>query len=261
MEKICGIYCIENNINGKKYVGKGKDIKSRWSDHKGKLTRNSHPNQYLQKSWNKYGEDNFSFYLICECQKEKLDELEILYIKEMKTKAPFGYNLTSGGGGLLDVKHSIESILKMSNSKMGHIVSDETKEKISKSNRNKPRNFSPEYVERLINNFKGKNNPNYGKPMSKETKRKMIETKMKNKKPKPIKKTKKEIKESSNSSSKYLGVSFYKRKKLWRAYYKKIFQKHLGYFEHEEDAATAYDDYVYYKLGEKNNLNFPERYI
>lgn len=34
--KKCGIYCIENLINHKKYVGLSKDIFRRWSDHRNK---------------------------------------------------------------------------------------------------------------------------------------------------------------------------------------------------------------------------------
>ena len=33
MKKISGIYCIINNINGKKYVGLSKDIQRRRGEH------------------------------------------------------------------------------------------------------------------------------------------------------------------------------------------------------------------------------------
>ena len=33
-EKICGIYKIENLVNGKVYIGKSLDIYKRWNDHK-----------------------------------------------------------------------------------------------------------------------------------------------------------------------------------------------------------------------------------
>ena len=33
MDKVCGIYCIENLINSKKYIGQSVDIKSRFKKH------------------------------------------------------------------------------------------------------------------------------------------------------------------------------------------------------------------------------------
>ena len=37
-EKICGIYCVENKINGHKYVGLSKDCMKRWSRNEPCLT-------------------------------------------------------------------------------------------------------------------------------------------------------------------------------------------------------------------------------
>jgi predicted GIY-YIG superfamily endonuclease len=36
-KKICGIYCIENLVNSKKYIGQSKDINRRWKEHKNQL--------------------------------------------------------------------------------------------------------------------------------------------------------------------------------------------------------------------------------
>lgn len=93
-----GIYKIENKINGKVYIGQSIDIEHRWSGHKSKLRNSKHQNDYLQKSWNKYGEDNFDFSVICECNKEDLDNKEIYYIDYYKsTDSKYGYNLREGG--------------------------------------------------------------------------------------------------------------------------------------------------------------------
>ena len=61
-EKLCGIYCIENLINRKKYIGQSIDIYSRWYAHKSKLYGNRHENIHLQNSWNNYGDKYFHFY-------------------------------------------------------------------------------------------------------------------------------------------------------------------------------------------------------
>jgi len=64
---ISGIYKIINKINGKYYVGSSNDILSkrgRWKEHKYELNYKRHPNDHLQKSWNKYGEKNFEFVIL-----------------------------------------------------------------------------------------------------------------------------------------------------------------------------------------------------
>lgn len=97
-EKICGIYKIKNIINGKIYIGLSSNIKQRWRNHKNMLIRNDHFNIFLQRSWNKYGEENFVFEIVEECIKEELSKKEIFYIKLYKTNNDmYGYNLSSGG--------------------------------------------------------------------------------------------------------------------------------------------------------------------
>lgn len=49
-EKICGIYCIENLVNNKKYIGQSVDIINRKQNHFSKLKNKHHENQYLQNA-------------------------------------------------------------------------------------------------------------------------------------------------------------------------------------------------------------------
>lgn len=100
MDKISGIYCIENKITNKKYIGKSVDIIKRWNEHKSLLNRNVHENTYLQHAWNKYGEYFFDFYILEECNKQELNEKEIMYISKYNTtNRMYGYNRTPGGTG------------------------------------------------------------------------------------------------------------------------------------------------------------------
>lgn len=70
----CGIYKIENLINGKVYIGKSKNIQERWGEHKRQsLCPDSQwNNNYrgcqtpIHKAIRKYGVNNFSFEII-EC--------------------------------------------------------------------------------------------------------------------------------------------------------------------------------------------------
>ena len=59
------IYIIQNKVNDKIYVGETKRSPyTRWVEHKRSLRKGSHCNSYLQRAWDKYGEENFEFYLV-----------------------------------------------------------------------------------------------------------------------------------------------------------------------------------------------------
>lgn len=107
----CGIYKIKNNINGKLYIGQSVNIEKRWKNHKC-----SKPLYPLYKAFEKYGIDNFTFSVICECPKSSLDEYEISYIKYYDSYNN-GYNLTIGGSsGIAGYKHTSEAKLKIAHS-------------------------------------------------------------------------------------------------------------------------------------------------
>ena len=93
-----GIYSITNKINGKMYIGLTKqDFDTRWRQHKWSLNNQSHENDYLQKAWNKYGQEGFVFSTLHLCDElDDLSELEIYYIKKYNAYGD-GYNLTAGG--------------------------------------------------------------------------------------------------------------------------------------------------------------------
>lgn len=93
-----GIYCIENLINGKKYIGQSKNIAQRRSEHRRSLVGGYHYNEHMQRSFNKYGIESFSFTVVKLCRAEDLDNLEEFYIKEYNTlDKTVGYNRSKGG--------------------------------------------------------------------------------------------------------------------------------------------------------------------
>ena len=175
---ISGIYCIENIKNNKKYIGQSKNINDRWCKHKGELNRGVHDNDYLQNSWNKYGEENFRFYVLEYCNIDELDKKEIYYIELHNTlDRDYGYNLKTGGQNR-GVKAS---------EYVGHKISDSLKRTYSENEelRQKSRDnalnqwSNPEIKAKIL----GENNGMYGKHHSEETRKKMSE--MKKGKPSP----------------------------------------------------------------------------
>lgn len=127
------IYYIKNKTTGKIYIGQTTTkVAYRWRGHIRELERNSHKNSYLQRSWNKYGKNDFEFSILCECQSlEELNRKEIEYISKYNSTAENdGYNLTEGGkNGLhLQVTKNL-----MSKKRSGIFWSDERKENRSKT--------------------------------------------------------------------------------------------------------------------------------
>ena len=132
----CGIYMIQNKVNNKIYIGQAVDIEERWKKHKGALRSNRHNNhKHLQRAWNKYGEDNFEFTIICECDENQLNTMEEYYIFELESYDDrVGYNKTYGGGGCRATK---ETKKKMSEARKGKTLSEETRKKLSEINKGK----------------------------------------------------------------------------------------------------------------------------
>lgn len=166
---ICGIYSIENIINHKKYIGQSVNIKSRWMKHKSELNNNNHDNDYFQKAWNKYGEENFEFTILEECSKDMLNERECYYIDLYNTmNRDYGYNLKSGGQDT-------------------NYVTEDVKNKISKANKKYYKEHPEAKIQCSENAYKqwnnheikakimGENNGMYGKTHSKEARQKISE--------------------------------------------------------------------------------------
>jgi group I intron endonuclease len=126
------IYCIENRINNKKYIGKNASDNpgARWNHHKRHLNKGTHVNSYLQSAWNKYGEDNFRFSILEECESDRLADREIYWIKLFDTHGN-GYNLTDGGEGTTGWTASDETRRKHRNRMLN--ITDETRHKLSES--------------------------------------------------------------------------------------------------------------------------------
>ena len=98
MNIIAGIYRIVNLKNNKSYIGSSKNTTRRWYIHKSALKNNRHHSIYLQRSWNKHGEQSFKFEVIKVMDlptEEQLFAEELLHIKNSLPE----YNVGGVDGG------------------------------------------------------------------------------------------------------------------------------------------------------------------
>lgn len=94
----CGIYKITNLVSNQAYIGQSVDIASRFKQHiKCGLGIDAPASNKLYKSMIEDGVWNFSFELLEECPKDKLNERESFWIDLYQTNK-VGLNSTKGNG-------------------------------------------------------------------------------------------------------------------------------------------------------------------
>lgn len=168
---LCGIYVITCTSTGKIYIGSSHNIKYRFSKHKYMLRRDKHPNKHLQRAWNVYGEDRFSFAILEHVAPDRLIEREQYYLDTLKPFGSVGFNgnPNANKSPTLGVGHKPETLLKLSEAgkkakglkrtpeqcaakskaMMGHKLSAETRAKIGAAHQGKRRGKqSPELIEK-----------------------------------------------------------------------------------------------------------------
>lgn len=182
-----GIYKITNTVNGKIYVGSSKVLEERWSRHVRELKQNIHHNIHLQRAWNKYGEENFSFDVL-EVVESDLLVKEQYWIDKLNP----AYNIGSVGGGDNVSKHPKNKEFRELQSKLAkekyQKLSAEDKSKLAMFGADNPNwkgGTSKKYCEcgrrmsltvskcQKCKDFTGENNSFYGKHHSEETLKKL----------------------------------------------------------------------------------------
>ena len=92
-----GIYKLTSLENGKCYIGKSTNVKTRIADHfKSAIGIKSIADQAVHHAILKEGFWNWQIEIITYCDKDKLSELEKYYIEFFKAQE-FGYNKNAGG--------------------------------------------------------------------------------------------------------------------------------------------------------------------
>jgi group I intron endonuclease len=88
------IYSARNAINNKHYIGSTLNKLGRIKSHILSLERGVHGNRHFQNAWNKYGQENFLWDFIEECDAKLRWIRELYWIEEKQSHLrEFGYNL------------------------------------------------------------------------------------------------------------------------------------------------------------------------
>jgi len=151
-----GIYKI-TNPSGKVYIGQAVDIKRRWREHRSKAS------WYLCKLYNSfksYGVQKHTFEIIEERLWEELNHKERYYQEKYNT-VERGLNHYYQQTDDLPLKHSKETVRKMSEVRKGQTKSEEHRRKISESMKGKKK--SVEHKRKMAEAKRGKIGPWKGK--------------------------------------------------------------------------------------------------
>ena len=144
------IYCITNEINGKKYIGQTRrTLERRWKEH---CWRDN--DQLITRAIKKYGKGNFNMKVLEKCDKENLNNREMYWIAFHNTYEGEGYNTHKGGRTLGEGED---------HPRTGQKTPEEVKEKMRQTLKE---NGTWELRQ-------GKNHPYYGKKHTKEIREKM----------------------------------------------------------------------------------------
>lgn len=134
-----GIYAIIHRDSGKLYVGSALSLARRHGEHQRMLRRSDHENDHLQKAWNKYGCEAFTFTILLICAPADLLYYEQRALDYFKTRIGWRrmYNANPNAGSNLGGKMSTRARalllerLKGNQYTKGHKLSSEHKAKIS----------------------------------------------------------------------------------------------------------------------------------
>mgnify|MGYP006342118523 CR=1 FL=1 len=113
-----GVYQIKNNENSKVLIGTSCNLKNRWLTLRMQLESKRHPNARLQKDWNDFGPDSFSYEVIEEKECKdiininwELENMEKEWLEKLQPYEDKGYNTGYSFHGRMLALAQVEGML------------------------------------------------------------------------------------------------------------------------------------------------------
>lgn len=130
LNRVCGVYQIQSLTEPDRiYVGGSHNIKQRSKEHLAMLQTNRHHSPKLQNHYNKYGEQDLCFSVLCVCDEDDLLLQEQYYITTLK---PW-FNISLIAGLPPCRTHTPETIQKIRDARKKMVFSEESIKKRAKS--------------------------------------------------------------------------------------------------------------------------------
>lgn len=126
---MANIYSITCKSTGRSYIGSSITVYKRWKRHIIDLNNGQHHSQFLQRAWDKYGQDDFEFAIIDECNSDDMLEREQFWIDTVRPS----FNMYPVAGSPLGIKRTDEARKNMSNAHLGKTHSSEHKINLANS--------------------------------------------------------------------------------------------------------------------------------
>lgn len=97
LPSVSGIYMIANTVNGRVYVGKAADMRTRCMAHRCLLNAGTHHAEQLQRDWQELGEEAFAFVAVTECGPSEASRIETDCIRQVLGEGCYNRNAHSTG--------------------------------------------------------------------------------------------------------------------------------------------------------------------
>lgn len=171
-----GIYILYNIFTGRKYIGSSRNLRHRKVSHFSGMRNGSHENYKIQREASQYGVDAFRWEVLEHCNVEVLITREQWWLDNMKPELNIA--LIADNHSCAETENRKESRRRQAEKIRGRKQTQEEKDKRAQSIREfwaRPENrgkkvISQEQRELLSRINTGKNNPNWGKHRSQESK-------------------------------------------------------------------------------------------